>query len=646
MDDFTLELKQDFLTEAEQLLNESEQAFLELENNKDDQNLMDQIFRLAHNLKGTSRAVGFGEVAEFTHEMENLILKVKNNEIPVTDEVVNTLLSCNDHLGAMISLLNMDLDAKIDSSEVVDKIKAVLGGGGEISEVVDPGAGAAPEMPADDHIAPASQSIEIEIVNDETSNQVVEETSLKAQNEVLATPAPAAEVDLANYDKAKPAQNDEEGVKFFVGEDELDTEKKKVPEIKRPTEVKEKRAPSKKKVEDENIRVSLSRVETLNNFVGELVILQSVLNQHKDAIQSTLLLKSVGQLGKLSKEIQDISMSLRMIPLKQTLLKMQRIVRDTSKALNKKVKLKLVGEDTEIDKTVLDHLSDPLVHIVRNACDHGLESTEKRIEVGKSEEGVVTISCYHEGNNLCIEVSDDGGGINPKIIENIALQKGVIGPDQSLSDREKINLIFHPGFSTKEEVSEISGRGVGMDVVKNNIERLSGDVIVDSVMGKGSTFRVLLPLTMAIIEAMVVQVGAEKYVFPLSQIHETLRPTKETIHHVNGVGECLNLRGEVLPMFRLSKTLKRPCEDVPAEELIAVIIKSKSFTFAVLIDEILHQQQVVVKQLGSEIRNKTGFMGSSILGDGKPAFIIDLSELYLDKMRKTTSTSKRIEGAA
>jgi two-component system chemotaxis sensor kinase CheA len=250
-------------------------------------------------------------------------------------------------------------------------------------------------------------------------------------------------------------------------------------------------------------------------------------------------------------------MSLRMVQLKSTLQKMQRIVRDTSKSLDKKVYLELIGDETEIDKTVLEHLADPLVHIVRNAVDHGLETTAQRLAAGKSDEGRVSIKAFHEGNNLVIEISDDGNGIDPKIIREKAIEKKVISANARLSDEDLVNLIFHPGFSTKAEVSEISGRGVGMDVVKTNIEKLSGEVKVFTELGKGSVFKVVLPLTLAIIEAMVTKVGDERYIIPLGQIYESLSPTSEQIHHVNGVGDCLKLRGEVIPLFKISTALQR-----------------------------------------------------------------------------------------
>ena len=605
MNEFEKEVKLDFLAEAIQLLDDAEQAFLALESDKNNANLMNEIFRLAHNLKGTSRAVGFGDVAEFTHEMENLILKVKEGQIQITDEIVSLLLECNDHVSVMIKTLNMDLDSRFSSVEIIAKIHLALKG--EL-------ASSAPQVEA---LVPMEQ---------ESSISAEDIALLESFERDLDTPREVLSED----------QKEDRARSFFPSE-----VSKPVLEILAVAEnpndkvLDQKKTPVNKGVsEDDSIRVSLARVEMLNNVVGELVIIQTVLNQHRDEVHNPLMLKSLSHLAKLSKEIQNISMSLRMVPLKQTLQKMQRIVRDTSKALDKKVHLELIGEETEIDKTVLEHLADPLVHIVRNAVDHGLESTEERVMAGKPEEGQVSIKAFHEGNNLVIEIRDDGKGINPKIIRDIAIKKKVISANATMSDDEIVNLIFHPGFSTKAEVSEISGRGVGMDVVKTNIEKLSGEVKVFTEMGKGSVFKVVLPLTLAIIEAMVTKIGDERYIIPLGQVYESLSPTPDLVHHVNGVGDCLKIRGEVIPMFKISTALQRPTKEKSIHEQIAIIVNSENRNFAVLVDDILHQQQVVIKKLGDEIKNQKGFMGSSILGDGRPAFILDLIELFSGSMKK------------
>ncbi|OUR96456.1 hypothetical protein A9Q84_08885 [Halobacteriovorax marinus] len=713
MEDFEKELKEDFLEESLQLLEDTEQSFLALENDKESSELLDQIFRLAHNLKGTSRAVGFGEVAEFTHEMENLILKVKTGELPVSDGIVSLLLECNDHITHMIQTLKDDMAETFESEAIVVKIQGALGGelnGDQSTAAVSESVEEVQEdVPSEEVVAesgawedddqeaidedslvagfeqeiieekevvqvdsPEVSSAEPEIsaaalealrelggdldesVLNELSEGVVKEAEVEEEPEISAAAVEALK-ELGTCDEGLISDlqknTKKEDLKFNNVEKRNEENVTPIPVVRgdgSPVSVTKaapapvaKKAATKKTGEDESIRVSLARVEKLNNVVGELVILQTVLDQQRfSSVQDDLTNKSISQLGKLSKEIQEISMSLRMVPVKSTLQKMSRIVRDTSKALDKDVKLTLFGEETEIDKTVLEHLSDPLVHIVRNAVDHGLENTVDRVKAGKSEVGNVTIRALHEGNNLVIEISDDGGGIPADIIRGKAIEKGILNPNEQISDEEVIQLIFHPGFSTKDQVTEVSGRGVGMDVVKTNIEKLSGEVKVKTERGKGSVFKVVLPLTMAIIDGMVIRVGGEKFIIPLNQVHESLKPNEEIVHEVTGWGKCLNLRGQVLPLFNIGSTLSVKTDEGVETDKIAIIIQSTEIPFAILVDDILHQQQVVIKNLGNEIKNTKGFMGSSILGDGKPSFILDLNELYSGKMKKSSSNIK------
>jgi two-component system chemotaxis sensor kinase CheA len=379
-------------------------------------------------------------------------------------------------------------------------------------------------------------------------------------------------------------------------------------------------------VSEESIRVSLQRVEKLLNFVGEMVILSSVLQEQVNDSQSLFLKKTAHQLGKVTKEIQDMSMSLRMVPIKPTFQKMQRIVRDTANILNKQVQLVLVGEETELDKTILERVNDPLVHLIRNSVDHGIEMPGDRLQKGKKAEGKVTLSAYHESGKIVIEVRDDGGGLNPEKLKAIAEKKGILKPGTVLSDREAYNLIFAPGFSTKAEVTDISGRGVGMDVVKTNIEQLNGEVVIESELGKGSAFKIYLPLTLAIIDGMIVKASSDRYVIPLSHVHEALKPAAQDVKMTTGLGEVLMLRGENLPIYRLGQLLGKKT-DTPAWEMIAIIVRSSGQAFALLVDDIIGQYQVVIKQLGKELQGTKGVSGSTILGDGRPALILEPYDL-------------------
>jgi two-component system chemotaxis sensor kinase CheA len=376
-----------------------------------------------------------------------------------------------------------------------------------------------------------------------------------------------------------------------------------------------------------------------------MVILQSVLREQSSTLDSMNLRKTVHQLGKVSKEVQDLSMSLRMLPVKTTFQKMQRIVRDTSQALGKKVNLVLSGEETELDKTVLEYLGDPLVHIIRNAVDHGIESNAARIAAGKPEAGTVHLSAYHQGGRLAIEIKDDGGGINADVLRKKALEKGILRPGQTISERDAIHLIFHAGFSTKEQVTDVSGRGVGMDVVRTNIEKLSGEIEISTKLGQGTTFKIFLPLTLAIIDGMVVKSRNDRFIIPLAHVHESLRPRPDDIQFNTGFGEVLLLRGENLPLYRLSRLIgEKSTGGKDTKDGIAIIVRATNQPFAVFVDDIVGQTQIVIKQLGRELAYLKGFSGSAILGDGRPALILELPDLIQKNVAPTTSPLK--EGAA
>lgn len=609
MDDFEKELKLGFLEEAGQLLSDVERCYLDLESNPADISIIDQIFRVAHNLKGSSKAVGFDEMGAFAHEFESLLLKLKNQELQPSSELVSLLLRCNDHIAVMVNSLKDDMSSTFDSTGLLQEIEAAMQG-------------------------KLSQSSDIK--------SEAEEVAEEAKEEVSTNYPPADAFVEESQDPEAYLQSLID--KNFQEQSTAPTQASPAPshpEVPTKTQdnvvslkAKEATAPSKAhppsggggNTSDESIRVSLARLEKLLNYVGEMVILQTVLKeQTHDA--SLLIRRTVHQLGKVTKEVQDISMGLRMVPLKQTFQKMQRIVRDTSNTLGKKVNLVLAGEDTELDKTVLERISDPLVHLVRNAVDHGVEGPQTRIDSGKDPMGTLLLSAYHQSGKLVIEVKDNGAGINPDVLRRKAVEKGILKSNQNISDKDAINLIFHPGFSTKAQVTDVSGRGVGMDVVKTNIEALQGEVLVETELGVGTTFKIFLPLTLAIIDAMIIKVQSERFVIPLSHVHESVRPVASDIKYTTGIGEVLMLRGENLPLFKLSDLLNRKGATREIKDLIALVVRTGSSPYAVLVDDIIGQHQVVIKQLGEEVQGLKGFAGSAILGDGKPALILEIAEL-------------------
>lgn len=594
MDDFELELRAGFLEEAAQLLGDTEQCFLSLEANPNDGALIDKIFRLAHNLKGGAKAVGFDQMGAFAHVFESFLLKVKNGEVPKSSSVISLLLRCNDFLNASVKTLQVDILAPIDGSILLTELEAGLQGSfSDNATATESTTTEDTELPAREDIFTAEDAGALMAAETERHLTKVElpETSFLE----TITPEPMTKpMELATAPMSGPnsAPAPSGGVKAA----------------------------------DESIRVSIGKLERLINIVGEMVILQTVLREQVYSSDPNLLRRTAHQLGKVTKEVQDISMSLRMVPVKQTFQKMQRIVRDTSTVLNKKVQLHLRGEETELDKTVLESISDPLVHLIRNAVDHGIEIGEKRLERGKAEEGNVFLSAYHESGKLMIEIRDDGGGIDGAALLKKAKEKGLIAANVTMTERECVNLIFHPGFSTKQEVTEVSGRGVGMDVVRTNIEALQGEIQIETEVGKGTIFRVGLPLTLAIIDGMVVRSGSERFVIPLAQVHESMRPTEKDVQFNVGIGEVLMLRGECLPVVRLTSVLgRKPSKEIT--DSIAIVIRSTGKPYAILVDDIVGQYQIVIKKLGQELSRLKVFSGSAVLGDGRPAFILDPPEL-------------------
>jgi two-component system chemotaxis sensor kinase CheA len=409
------------------------------------------------------------------------------------------------------------------------------------------------------------------------------------------------------------------------------------------------------KPKDDSIRVSLSRIEKLLNNIGELSILQAVVNQQsleRGTVVRPLMREAISAMSKIIRETQGISMGLRMHPVKQTFQKMQRIVRDTSSMLGKDVELHLSGEDTEVDKTVLESLSDPLVHIIRNAVDHGLECPSARLSAGKTEKGHIFLSAFHRAGYVVIEIRDDGQGLNAEGLVAKAKSKNFIPADAVLSPDQVYQLIFTPGLSTKECITEVSGRGVGMDVVRTNVAALQGKIEIETELGKGTCFRILLPLTLAIIDSIVVRCGDERYVIPLSQVSEFFCPTESEVNFACGRSEFLTLRNEPLGTFRLSSLIKQKSTvKKDAWTQTALIVNNGiSPKFAVMVDKVIAQQQVVIKALGNELKHKPGLLGSAILGDGKPAFILDLlqlSEPYRSNERKRneSETTTKMEVA-
>jgi two-component system, chemotaxis family, sensor kinase CheA len=360
-----------------------------------------------------------------------------------------------------------------------------------------------------------------------------------------------------------------------------------------------------------------------------LVIVQSQLMEsvRSMGVEGSNLNRNVSQLSRITKDLQHTAMSLRMIPIKPTFQKMERLARDLARNFGKKVQFQVSGEDTELDRTVVEEIGDPLVHMIRNALDHGLELPEQRLAAGKSDTGTVLLSAYHQGSNIVVELKDDGRGIDPDRIYKKAVEKGVVAAGAIMSREEILELIFAPGFSTAEKVTSVSGRGVGMDVVKRNILKLRGKIEISSEVGRGSVFKIKLPLTMAIIDGLVLRVGNDKFILPSTSVQRALRPTRESISTVHGSGEVIELRGHILPLHRLHRRFGIPADATQPWDGIVVIVEHSGKVSALLVDEMLSKQEVVIKNLGAFMQGLPGVSGGAILGDGNIALILDPASL-------------------
>lgn len=559
----------DFAVEAREHLANAENAVLSLEANTGDTEQVNVVFRAFHTIKGVSGFLNLPRIVEVAHAAEFLLDKVRSNKIPLSPHVLELVLASSDLIGQLIGMLSGgDAPKERELKILVRRLEAACEG----RALAAPGG-----TPARVAAAPTATT-------DTTPNTSVDEGTSIAPSAAETKPAPT------------------------------------------------KAAAALAAKADQTVKVSTQRLDSLVNLVGELVIAQLMVVQDPvvSKIHDQRLSRNLAHLGKIVRDLQENSMSLRMVTLKSTFQKMARLVRDVAAKAGKRIQLEVEGEDVELDRTVVEEIGDPLVHMIRNACDHGVEPADERRKAGKNETGTLRLRAYHSGGSIVIEVEDDGRGLSRERILKKCLEKGLIDPSRNLAeipDSEVFNYIFLPGFSTAEKVTDISGRGVGMDVVRRNIEALRGSVEIRSTTGKGSTFSMRLPLTMAIIDGMVVRVGGQRYIVPTLNIERSFRPTKEQLTMVLQKGELVRVREELLPIYRIHRlfSVREGAQDL-AEGLLLVLEHGKRRA-CVFVDEILGQQQVVIKNLGNSQPQIRGVSGGAILGDGRVALIVDVGGL-------------------
>ncbi|MCI1678753.1 MAG: chemotaxis protein CheA [Ewingella americana] len=653
---------QTFFDEADELLADMEQHLLLLDPQTPDIEQLNAIFRAAHSIKGGAATFGFSVLQETTHLLENLLDGARRAEMSLSTDIINLFLETKDIMQEQLDAYKSSQDPDAESFEYICAALRQLALEAQQQQQGTPAVDlhVVAEIPTASTPAVAASSgglrillsglkeAEVPLMLEELGNLGEVHDAVQTANSVEATlNTTLSEDDISavlcfviepeQISFSPSAAND---VEAAVTEPETVIVQPVAP-VEEPAPraapalaaVPDSAAPAKarapKAAESTSIRVAVEKVDQLINLVGELVITQSMLAQRSDLLDPVAhsdLLNSMGQLERNARDLQESVMSIRMMPMEYVFSRFPRLVRDLASKLNKQIELTLLGSSTELDKSLIERIIDPLTHLVRNSLDHGVESPDVRIANGKHPTGNLTLSAEHQGGNICIEVVDDGAGLNRQKILAKAASQG-LNVNDNMSDEEVGMLIFAPGFSTAEKVTDVSGRGVGMDVVKRNIQEMGGHVEIHSQQGKGTTIRILLPLTLAILDGMSVKVGEEVFILPLNAVMESLQPLAEDLHPLAGGERVLQVRGEYLPLVELYNVFDVTGAKTEATQAIVVILQSAGRRYALLVDQLIGQHQVVVKNLESNYRKVPGISAATILGDGSVALIVDVSAL-------------------
>lgn len=673
-----------FLDETKEHLENLNAQILKLEQEPEDADTINEIFRAAHSLKGMAGTMGYKRMQNLTHDMENVFSEIRSGNMKVNSNLIDTLFQCLDALEEYTNNIQETADEGTnDNQPLIAQLAEFLGNEGKTQE--------APKAEKKEEKAPAESGSDkkwLDIKLDDSERTVLSKAKEQGKNiygltifiheNCLLKAARAFLVYKAVEEKAEimvcyPPAQDIEDEKFeldfsliVISDDSLDNilaaarnvseiekvlgdvyefepvkEEEKTAVVQAQAAAKETTAVTQqakggekkavsKPVVNRTVRVDIEKLDVLMNLVSELIIAKNSLvsASTSEGSSNAGFNEQIEYLESVTTNLHESVMKVRMVPIESVVSKFPRMIRDLSKKLDKKMELYMSGEETELDRTVVDEIGDPLMHLLRNAADHGLESADVRAKLGKPEVGSIFLDAYQDGNNVVIEVRDDGAGINVEEVKKTAIERGVITPEQgeSMSEKDIINLLFHAGFSTSKKISDVSGRGVGLDVVKSKIESLSGEVEVKSKLGEGSTWTIRLPLTLAIIQALMVIVGGEKYAISLGSIQTIEDISPSEIKYVQNK-EVINLRGTVIPLIRLSRELDIESSKAPDENMVVVIVKKGEKLAGLVIDELMGQQEIVIKSLGKYISKCKIISGATILGDGEVALILDANTL-------------------
>lgn len=657
-----------FLIESKEHLLNLNQSLLELESNPQSKLILDEIFRAAHTLKGMASTMGFENVADLTHVMENVLTGLRNQEVTISNQLIDLLFQCLDSLQNMIESIEAGKSDNLPINQLIQLLQDAANGlniNKQPEIEANPIKLVAHELELNDYdvnmIVTAYQKgfkayhIGIEVAPDSLMKSVrafMVFRNLEEVGEIIKCNPPAQVLEEGNFEngfdlilitKTEAASITERihtisEIKLAkctllelppeeLGQENNDVQSDQAKQTMDLTEDQPNSLRQPTKVR-QTVRVDIERLDKLMNLVGELVINKTRLQQIGQANNLIELNETVEQFDRISIDLQNLVMKVRMVPVEQVFNRFPRMVRDLAKDLGKEIRFVIEGKETELDRTVIDEIGDPLVHLLRNSIDHGIESSDARRAAGKSSEGFVRLVARHEGNNVIIEVEDDGRGIDPERVRARAVSLGLLNKDSELADDNSIlNFIFQPGFSTAEQITELSGRGVGLDVVRSKIEALSGTVTVESKLGAGTKFKVRLPLTLAIIQALLINVAQETYAIPLSAVDETVAITPENIKQVQNQ-EVVVLRGKVLPVIRLHNLLNIADRINGGRVFHVVIVRKGDKQAGLIVDSLIGQQEIVIKSLGKLLTGIPGLAGATILGNGEVSLILDVGTLF------------------
>jgi len=659
MDEFQ-EILQDFLVESFELVEKLDEDLVELETNPEDLELLNGIFRVAHTVKGASSFLNFDVLTHLTHHMEDVLNKARHGDLVITPDIMDVILESIDLMKALLETIrDTSADAGIDVSACVARLDKVSGGDGNVASpvvetpapveepVIQESSTVAQEEDEPDYDSMDPDEIEAEI--ERLLNQRQEEDKAKRAAKIAAGEAvptmPSSEDEAKESEESTPEPTPEP----TPAPTPVPTP---APQAKKESEAPKAAAPAKRApaTVEQTIRVDVKRLDHLMNLIGELVLAKNRLIKINDDVEERYegeefleeLNQVVSIVSLVTTDLQIAVMKTRMLPIGKVFNKFPRMIRDLSRELNKKIELVISGEDTELDKSIVEEIGDPLVHIIRNSCDHGVETPEERLAKGKDETGTIGLKAYNEGNQIVIQIDDDGKGLDTDMLKNKSLEKGIITEKEAdnMSEKEAFGLIFKPGFSTAASVTNVSGRGVGMDVVKTNIEKLNGMIDIDSEVGVGTSMKLKIPLTLAIIQALLVGVQEEYYAIPLASVLETVRISKDEIYTVEGKS-VMRLRDEVLSLVHIGDIFEVERILDASEHAYVVVLGLGTSKLGLIVDTLVGQEEIVIKSLGDYLKGIEGVAGATIRGDGGVTLIVDVVALM--QMARNVKATAMVE---